>query len=40
MEKLWLSGRFLSATWDADELVEMKEAIVKRDMLKAQMVVM
>ena len=37
--RLWLSGRFLSATWDADELLSMKDAIVKSDMLKARMVV-
>jgi len=38
-EHLWLSGRFLSATWDADELLKMREAIVMSDMLKARMVV-
>ena len=38
-DRLWLSGRFLSATWDADELLSMREAIVKSDMLKARMVV-
>ena len=36
---MWLSGRFLSATWDADELLTMKEDIVAKDMLKARMVV-
>ena len=35
----WLNGRFLSATWDVDELLSMKDAIVKSDMLKARMVV-
>ncbi|MCJ1471110.1 hypothetical protein MMC07_009758 [Pseudocyphellaria aurata] len=38
-DRLWLSGRFLSATWDADELLGMREAIVKSDMLKARMVI-
>ena len=38
-DKLWLSGRFISATWDADELLAMREAVVKSDMLKARMVV-
>lgn len=38
-DKLWLNGRFLSATWDADELVSMKDAILGSDMLKARMVV-
>ncbi|KAL8865115.1 MAG: hypothetical protein Q9174_007062 [Haloplaca sp. 1 TL-2023] len=37
--KLWLNGRFLSATWDADELSSMQDAIVQSDMLKARMVV-
>ncbi|KAL8708956.1 MAG: hypothetical protein Q9220_006288 [cf. Caloplaca sp. 1 TL-2023] len=35
----WMNGRFLSATWDADELLSMKDAIVEGDMLKARMVV-
>lgn len=38
-DKLWLNGRFLSATWDVDELSAMKDAIVKSDMLKPRMVV-
>ena len=38
-ELSWLSGRFLSAKWDADELLGMKEAIVKKNMLKAGMTV-
>jgi len=38
-DRLWLSGRYLSATWDIDELVSMKKAIVEKDMLKARMVV-
>ena len=38
-DRLWSSGRFLSATWDADELVSMRKAIVEKDILKARMVV-
>lgn len=38
-DRSWLSDRFLSATWDVDELVEMKEAIIKSDMFKARKVV-
>ncbi|KAI9787988.1 MAG: putative secondary metabolism biosynthetic enzyme [Peltula sp. TS41687] len=38
-DRLWMGGRFLSATWDADELLSMKAAIVEKDMLKARMVV-
>jgi hypothetical protein len=33
----WLSGRYLSATWDVDELVGMKEEIVKEDKLVMKM---
>lgn len=29
----WAKGRYLSATWDVDELVEMKEAILEKDLL-------
>ncbi|KAI4265836.1 MAG: hypothetical protein L6R35_007023 [Caloplaca aegaea] len=35
----WLSGRYLSAKWDVDELLGRKEAIVKGDLLKARMTV-
>ena len=38
-ENMWLSGRFLSAAWDVEELGRMKEAIVEKDMFKARMVV-
>ena len=38
-ETMWLSGRFISATWDVDELITMQEAIVAKDMLKTRMVV-
>ena len=38
-DRLWLSGRFLSATWDVEEMLEMQGAIIKSDMLKARMVV-
>jgi len=34
---LWLSGRFLSAKWDVEELEAMKESIVAEDLLKAKM---
>ncbi|MCJ1383957.1 hypothetical protein MMC17_007071 [Xylographa soralifera] len=37
--KMWLSGRWLNAKWDVDELCAMKEKIVNRGMLKARMVV-
>lgn len=36
--RLWLSGRYLAANWDVDELVEMKDEIVKHDKLKMRMV--
>jgi len=35
----WLSGRYISATWDVEELEEMKEEILKDDKLKMRMVV-
>lgn len=31
---MWLNGRLLSASWDVDELVEKKDEIEDRDMLK------
>lgn len=34
---LWLSGRFLSAKWDVEELLAMKEDIVSKDLLKAKL---
>lgn len=34
----WLSGRYLSANWDVDELVTMKDEIVTGDKLKMRMV--
>ena len=33
----WLSGRYVSAEWDANELEKRREDIVKRDLLKFQM---
>ena len=39
MEKRWLSGRFLSAKWDVEELVGRREEIVEKDLLKMKMVV-
>lgn len=35
----WLSGRYLSANWDVDELEAKKDAIVNEDQLKMRMVV-
>ncbi|KAH8671621.1 oxidoreductase-like protein [Xylariales sp. PMI_506] len=35
----WLSGRYLSATWDMEELVGRKEEIVRGDKLKVRLVV-
>ncbi|KAL8947330.1 MAG: hypothetical protein Q9222_006374 [Ikaeria aurantiellina] len=33
----WLSGRYLSAKWDVDELLAKKQDIIKGDLLKASM---
>jgi len=35
----WLSGRYISANWDVEELEGMKQEIVKGDKLKMRMVV-
>ena len=35
----WLSGRFVSCTWDMEELLEKKEEIIQGDKLKAKLVV-
>ena len=34
----WLSGRLLSAKWDADELQARKEEIIEKDLLKTKLV--
>ncbi|KAI4160691.1 MAG: hypothetical protein LQ342_005530 [Letrouitia transgressa] len=36
-ENLWLTGRFVSAKWDVDELVERKREIQDKDLLKASL---
>ena len=36
--RAWLSGRYLAANWDVDELVAMKEEIVRDDKLNMRMV--
>ena len=35
----WLSGRYLSANWDVEELEAKRDIIVKKDQLKMRMVV-
>ena len=30
----WLSGRFISASWDAEQLVEKKREVLEKDLLK------
>ena len=37
--KEWLAGRYLSATWDVEELESMKDEIVRNDKLKFRMTV-
>ena len=34
----WLAGRFISCTWDMEELLGKKDEIVKGDKLKARVV--
>lgn len=31
---MFLSGRFLSANWDVDELLEKEDEIIQKDLLK------
>ena len=38
-QRAWLNGRYVSATWDVDELLAKKDEIVKGDKLKLRMVV-
>ena len=38
-QRTWLNGRYLSATWDVDELEAKKDEIVRADKLKLRMVV-
>lgn len=35
----WLAGRYLSATWDMDQLLRAKEEIVANDKLKVRLIV-
>lgn len=37
IDRQWLSGRLLSARWDADELEARKEDIVEKDLLKTKL---
>jgi hypothetical protein len=37
--RAWLSGRYLSATWDVEELEAKRDEIVSGDKLKYRMVV-
>lgn len=37
-EMTWLSGRFLNAKWDADELLVMNDATAQRGLLKSGIV--
>lgn len=38
-QRAWLSGRYVAATWDVDELDGKKDEIIKGDKLKLRMVV-
>jgi hypothetical protein len=33
----WLASRYISSTWDMEELVGMKDKIVKKDLLKIRL---
>jgi hypothetical protein len=32
----WLSGRYVDARWDTDELIKKKEEILEKDLLKVK----
>jgi len=34
----WLAGRYINVTWDMEELMAMKDEIVKADKLKMKLV--
>ena len=36
-EMEWLNGRYLSAKWDVNELLSMKEAVIEGNLLKARL---
>jgi hypothetical protein len=38
-QRTWLGGRYVSATWDVEELEAMKDDIVQDDKLKQRLVV-
>lgn len=38
-KRTWLSGRYLSVTWDVDELEAMKAAVIEADKFKLRMAV-
>jgi hypothetical protein len=35
----WLQGRYINCTWDMEELIAMKNEIVKGDKLKVKLVI-
>ena len=37
-KRAWLSGRYISSTWDMEEFTAKKDEVVKGDKLKAKMV--
>jgi hypothetical protein len=38
-ERTWLNGRYVSATWDVDELLAKKQEIVDGDLLKMKLMI-
>jgi hypothetical protein len=38
-ERTWLNGRYVSATWDIDDLQAKRKEIVERDLLKMKMMI-
>jgi hypothetical protein len=36
-DRAWLGGRYISAVWDVNELLERKEEIIERDLFKLRL---
>jgi hypothetical protein len=37
VDRTWLGGRYISAIWDVDELMERKEEITTKDLLRLRL---
>ena len=37
LDKSWLGGRYISALWDVDEILERKQEIVSKDLFRMRL---